>query len=218
MVEVQVSELVEQVRITLDENSVQSGYLASDGENLELDEVIRLKLPDAIRAIHEMAPNRLVEGIPYAVPEEDQYKNTDGSGHVRVPVDFLRLVLFDLRSWRMPVYVAINDNSDEYAMQKNMFTRGNASKPVCALTQDAEGNRILEYYSAGLVNNGSQNLRDHRIRKMIYLPLPSINAGLVRICPNLRGPVVDYCAGLVLVSRGEPQPAEVFFNLAKSFL
>jgi hypothetical protein len=217
MVGVPVSELVGEVRITIDENSVQSEYLASDSDNLELDELIRSKLPDAIRAIHEIAPNRLIEGVPYLIDESDQHKNTDGTGHVKVPDDFLRLVLFDMRSWRMPVYAAINDNSDEYAMQKNVFTRGSASKPVCALTQDIEGNRILEYYSAGLINDGTQNLRDHRIRQMVYLPMPSINNDMVQISSSLRAPIVNYCAGLVMVSRGDPQHAEAFFNIAKSF-
>jgi hypothetical protein len=216
MIDVTVSGLVEEVRITLDENSPQSDYLASDSDNLELDEIIRLKLPDAIRAIHETAPNRLVDGVPYTVDEPDQHKNVDGSGYFCVPDDFLRLVLFDMRSWRMPVYHAINDNSDEYAMQKNVFTRGNPSKPVCAMTQDAEGKRILEYYCAGFMVGGTRTERDHRIRKMFYLPVPSVKDGKIGISPNLRGAIVNYCAGLVLVSRGEPQPAEIFFNLAKS--
>jgi hypothetical protein len=216
MIDVPVSDLVSDVRVTLDENSHQSEYLDSDSDNLELNEIIRLKLPDAVRVIHEMAPNRLVDGIPYAIEESVQFKRTDGSGYIRVPDDFLRLVLFDMRSWRMPVYTALNDNSDEYAQQKNVFTRGSASKPVCALTQDHEGNRILEYYCAGLMNDGTHNLRDHKIRRMLYLPIPVVADNTVRISAGLRVPIVNYCAGLTLMSRGDPQRAELFINVSKS--
>ena len=60
MEKVLVDELVKEVRVTLDENQVESEYLQSSTENMELNEIIRSKMPDAVRGIVEMCPVSLL--------------------------------------------------------------------------------------------------------------------------------------------------------------
>ena len=61
MKQVPVEELVEAVRVTLDENQVESEYLATGTDNMELDELIRAKLAVAVRSVIEMCPSQLLD-------------------------------------------------------------------------------------------------------------------------------------------------------------
>ena len=87
MKQVPVEELVEAVRVTLDENQVESEYLESSTDNMELNEIIRAKLPDAARAIVEMCPLSLLNADALTLPADDQVANTDGSGYIVLPDD-----------------------------------------------------------------------------------------------------------------------------------
>lgn len=216
MEHVSVEELVKEIRITIDENRAESFYLKSETDNMELNEIIRSKLLDAVRAVSEEAPVSMLDAMPMDIPEAAQYMQTDGSGYVVLPPDFLRLVYFKMCSWRTGVYEAADENSDVAMMQLNPFTRGTPLKPVCVLSHDLSGNRTLEYYTAGYLNNGNYYRRDHRIDRALYLPIPSVENGTVSFGRLLRPAIVNYCAGLTLLSRKEAELAEVFFNLAKS--
>ena len=44
-----VEDLVTSVRITLDENRIEQEYIVSEDNNMELNEIIREKLLDAVR-------------------------------------------------------------------------------------------------------------------------------------------------------------------------
>lgn len=225
MEHVSVIELVKEVRVTIDENRNESSYLVSETENMELNEIIRSKLLDAVRAVSEDAPISMLEATPMEIPEAAQYTQTDGSGYVVLPPDFLRLLYFKMSSWRTGVHGAAEENSSVAMMQKNLFTRGTPLKPVCVLSHDLSGKRTLGYYSAGYENNGKYRSRDHRIDRALYLPIPAIvkekegeiSVEYISFGGVLRPSIVNYCAGLSLVSRGDVKLAESFFNLAKSY-
>ena len=138
-----------------------------------------------------------------------------------LPPDFLRLTLFKMRSWRNPVFDAIGDDTEEARMQYNVYTRGTPIRPVCVLSRDLSGSKILRYYTVGFENNGKYNRRDHRIDRALYLPVPSYtgdNNEELEFNSLLREAIINYTAGLVMVSRREPQMAETFFNIGKSFV
>lgn len=227
MERVLVEDLVREVRVTLDENRVEGAYLAAESDHLELNGMIRSKLTDAVRAVSEDAPVGMLDGVPLDIPEAAQYMETDGCGYVVLPPDFLRLLLFKMRSWRAGVYGAVGEASDMALQQRNLFTRGTPLKPVCVLSHDLSGNRTLEYYTAGYENNGEYNRRDHRIDRGLYVRIPAIvevdegdpvvRREYVMLGALLRPSVVNYCAGLVSASRGAGKQAETFFNLAKSY-
>lgn len=44
------------VRITLDENRIEQEYIVSEDNNMELNEIIREKLLDAVRSVERIAP------------------------------------------------------------------------------------------------------------------------------------------------------------------
>jgi len=212
MKRVSVDELVKEVRVTLDENQAESAYMESSTDNMELDEIIRAKLPDAARAIVEMCPLSLLNADALTLPTDDQVANTDGSGYIVLPDDFLRLVSFKLASWNRAVTSVAEEGSSTDLMQRNVFTRGTPLKPVCSFGHRADGKRVMEYFVAG--DNG------HDVERALYIPLPSVvtetDCDTLNIPHLLRVAVVNYCAGLVEISRGNQEMGDLFLKLATS--
>lgn len=213
-----VDGLVKEVRITLDENQTESAYLESSTDNMELDEIIRAKLIDAARSIIETAPVDMLEASELPAGTEVFHTNEDGSGYVELPDDFLRLVRFKLKSWKRAVVYAEEEGSEGDEIQRNEFTKGTYIKPACVFSHDSEGNRILEYFTAG---KGSSGEYDHTVETALYVPYPSIDSsggsGTIGIPHLLRASIVNYCAGLTEVTRGNNQQADVFFKIATSY-
>lgn len=95
-------------------------------------------LEEAVRWVIDIAPTwRLVEreGLRDSAVEEDW----DESGEVY----YLKLEDFDGRivyvkvpSWTRPVFECITENDPRYRQQSNKVLRGNASRPVVALTRE----------------------------------------------------------------------------------
>jgi len=91
----------------------------------------------------------------------------DGSGRIKLPADFLRLIRFRMTGWHRPVTgnEVIKEDSPIYALQFNKLTRGGNAKPVVAIVK---GNRTLEYYS---VKDGDE----HKIDEFSYFPYDSLD-------------------------------------------
>ena len=59
-----VEDLVTSVRITLDENRIEQEYIVSEDNNMELNEIIREKLLDAVRSVERIAPVQMLDSVP----------------------------------------------------------------------------------------------------------------------------------------------------------
>ena len=211
MKQVPIEELVEAVRVTLDENQVESEYLATGTDNMELDEIIRAKLVYAVRSILEMCPVGLMEAEEMDLPADD------GSGSIVLPEEFLRLVSFKLKSWNRAVTTVADEGSPTDLMQRNPFTRGTWMKPVCVFAHNSEGQRTMEYFTAGKDADGKA---DHRIERALYVPLPTVQSGdegdTLGIPALLRSSIIYYCVGLVEITRGNPEAGDHFIKIATS--
>ncbi|MDR0973793.1 MAG: hypothetical protein LBM61_07425 [Prevotellaceae bacterium] len=202
-----VADLIRDIRITLDENSVQNEYLAVADDNMELDDIIRSKLSDAVRSVEEAAPLWMLEGKPH-VPSVVN-TNSDGSGDVSLPADFLRLVSFLLDDWSVEVNFMVEYGSDEAMKQKNKYIRGNPKRPICVSSFDATGARVLEFYSTTKANAA--------ISKFLYVPIPVIDGDSISFSTILYKSVVNMCAGLTEIARGNQAAADVLFKIAESY-
>lgn len=213
-------DFVERVRVTIDENRRESGYLEDNPDNLELDGIIRSKTEEAARLVCLSSPSGLLEPEPMPVPDAAQYAETDGSGYVVLPPDFLRMVSFRLTTWNRDVTSFVAEDSREGLMQKCLFTRGTPLKPVCVLSHDMAGNRILEYYTAGFPHGTESSGKCHRIDRALYVRVPKIilraDVEMIGLSPLLVEATVNYCAALTEYSRGNEEAAKVFLGLAAS--
>lgn len=209
MIQVLVSELVGEVRVALDENRIENPYLSSVTDNMELDEIIRSKLIEATRTVLENCPIWMLDGekMPTAVAA-----NTDGTGSISLPDDFLRLVALQMNGWDAPVFFVEPSGTQKALMQKNKWLRGNPKRPVLVFSKNISGARVIEYYSAE-GNNAAVELA-------IYVKIPNVVTSNDKEYLNfpeiLKQPIISYCAALVSLVRGNAEQAKSFIQLAES--
>ena len=198
------------VRVCLDENLTTTALQGiADQETLSLDDLIVSKVLEAVKQAHNDAPYYMLEGKDFS-SESVTWNTNDTSGVISLPVDFMRLVMFEMSDWERPVYTAISTLSPEYSKQKSRHKgiRGNAERPVVAIGMQPAG-RTLEFY-ASKTNQAT-------ISRALYMPIPviDINDG-VDISEQCYQAVLYMTAGLVKATMGETEAAKLFFELYKN--
>lgn len=205
-----VADIIRDVRIAMDTNDIDASLLADkDTDTLQLDDIIRSVIVDAVKTIEIIAPAQLVDsGHNFG---DQIYWMNNGSGQVLLPLDFMRLVVFKMSDWERPVYTAIMETSDKYALQHSRFkgVRGNPQKPVCAIVKKPEGN-VLEFFAC---DNESAT-----ITQAVYLPFPYIDGeDGIEISERCYKAVV-YQATAFALSLLNDNRTSTFVELAKSVL
>jgi len=144
--------MVKDVRIAIDENTKATAFTDDDGvtfdaDTLEMEEIIKSKIPDAINAVRMAAPLRMLELTP-ATPTVAWTDESKGIGRVALPSDFMRFGRFKMSDWLYGAYTAITPQSEEYGQQFSEYqgVRGNPSRPVVAIASD-DGGATLEFFS-----------------------------------------------------------------------
>lgn len=205
----------------MDQNKVADElFEGGDVESLMLDDLVHSKILEAVERVHMMAPYHMLElghnfcDIDKEDPDDDEelYWGDQASGWVKLPEDFLRLVVFEMSDWERPVYAAISADDPEYKKQRSRIKalRGNAQRPVCAVVMRPEG-KVLEFYSC--------KSDEATVTKAVYIPYPKIDSdGGVDISERCYQAVVNMIAGLTLTSCGEADKAGLFFDMAKTYL
>lgn len=188
-----VADIVKDVRITLDQNQVES-ILAADDDTLELDDIIRKKITEAALRILREAPLRMIDGTialpePVTIEDEDSETQVPVRTVVRLPDDYLRLAIVKMSDWKTPLRVAVLDTSDIYQSVTSEFEgiRPNEYRPLAVETEDADG-PILELWGssdaeASLVQGryiGQPRVRDGVLNfpKLLYPALVNMTAAL----------------------------------------
>ena len=206
--------LIEEVKVCLDEN-VDSTALAllNDTDTLKVDEIIRSKVEDAARLVHERAAHHLLDsGVDLGISDQQitrvgDWVNDYVAAVGPLPEDFLRLVTFRLQGWAYPVTDVITEESPLYMMQSSRFggVRGNPERPVVALTHQGD-TMSLELYSC------SPNVAPH-IQKATYIPVPEVNAeGKILLCPKLKRAVVYRIASMTAAIIGASEQAAMLLG------
>ena len=207
----QIAEVMRDVRIAMDQNNTSYQLLADgDIDTLSLDDIVRSKIPEAVRRVHTAAPTYMLESGHYF--GDELYWADKNSGWVLLPDDFLRLIVFRMSDWERAVYTAISTDDPDYEKQSGRFAgiRGTAQKPVCAIAIRPEG-RVLEFYSS--------KSTEAKVAQGTYIPLPCIDeCGGIDISPRCYRAVVYMAAALVSTTSGEADKASAFAELSKSAL
>ena len=203
-----VSDIIDKVRIVMDE-TVNVVSPLFDATALDLDTIIRQSLPDAVKAIHNTAPTHLLDGKIIA---STPVNNQDGSGCILLPDDFMRLIIFKLDGWKRPVVIPITDQHPDYILQKNKYVRGGTDKPVCAITTNRSGKKILEYYSL------PGSYATHTISQALYIPVPEIIDNKIDISPRVLSPVLYQCAALTYIVSKRTDIANYLFDIVPKLI
>lgn len=206
-----IPDILREVRVSLDENGVSDELLMTgDVETLSLDDIIRQKVPEAVRLVHTAAPTYLLEsGHNFG---DAVYWGDLESGWVLLPDDFMRLLMFRMSDWERAVYTAISTEDEEYERQRSRFKgiRGTSQKPVCAIALRPEG-KVLEFYSC--------KSEEAEVAQATYLPYPKVDEfDGIDISERCYRAVVYMAAALTLQTYGEAEKASAMTELSKSFL
>lgn len=213
----QIDRINKDVRVCMDQNiTTEDLFNSGDIDSIMLDDIIHSKIIEAVERVHVSAPYSMLEiGHNFDNEADAVYWGTgsfDNTGWIILPEDFLRLIIFEMNDWERPVYQAIGQNDPEYKKQRSRVKalRGTAQRPVCAICMRPEG-MALEFYSCK-----SQNAS---VRRAMYVPYPHIDDdGGIDISEKCYKAVVYIAAALTLTSCGEPEKAELFFNMSKTYL
>lgn len=216
MPSVSIENIKREVRVALDRNNV-STQLSSIGDvdTLTVEEIIESKIEQAVREVLMTSAHHLLgEGSPIFADGDIQIswdsQEGYGSGSIILPDDFLRLVVFRMTDWSMPVFNAITIDNPLYSVQKSRFSgvRGNPQKPICAVVNSASGLK-LEFYSCS-AGTGT-TVSDAR-----YIPLPKIKDGSIDIPSKLLTACVYKIAYLVAITLADSDRAQVLDALYKT--
>ena len=213
MENVLVTDFIAKVRAAIDENEDSSDILATDQSNIDLSAIIRHKILDAVRWVHIKAPQKYLDGVSFRTTPP--VKNSDGSGYVPLPQDYMRFVIFRMEGWRRPVVVPLEESDSNYTAQGNPYTRGNIYHPVCVVSTSSSGAKVVEYYSL------PSDQAVHVIGVAQYIPLPAFtgegDTETVAICEQVIPAAAYMCAALTLTAFNSAQ-SNVMTNLATLML
>jgi hypothetical protein len=194
MTSMSADDIVSLVRTKIDEIGPNDSEMMSvDKDDSDFDSIIKAVIPDAYRLVILGADQNLLEGTDDADKEgtDGLTIDTDCVGTKKVPDDFLRFVSVRLSSWKCAVHSLISEDSEEYRMQSDKWTCGNADNPVAALVW-RNGKRYVEMYKAESV--------DDTLTHFVYVQQPEEGATTFNVPSALREAIVWYTAGLALVA------------------
>lgn len=232
---VSVDKIVKDVKVAIDMDNTNIGLLdAGDVDALALEDLVKSKIEDGVRLTHMEAPVTLLDWghtLPDTEPTDSTESETvptdstmkgfagsgiswgkNNSGVLILPDTFMRLIVFQMSDWEMPVYQAIDAREPSInAMVHSKWAgvSGNPENPVCVIVQRAEG-LALEFY-------GCEG-KTATIKQGVYLPFPKINdSGQIDICEKCYSAAVYRIAALVLATYGDQQSATLA-DMSKALL
>lgn len=210
-----VADIIKDVRITLDQNQVES-ILAADDDTLELDDIIRKKITEAAMRILREAPLRMIDGT-IALPEPVTIEDADNEAQVsirsviRLPDDYLRLAIVRMSDWKTSLRVAVLDTSDIYQTVTSEFDgiRPNQYRPLAVETEDADG-PILELW-------GSSDA-DAVLEQGRYIGLPRVRDGILNFPKLLYPALVNMTAALTAQAYKDYNSAQPLMQIAVGYM
>ena len=215
----------------------ESGSADTYNDNGSLDDIIRRNLPEAINAIHKIAPVQLVEGEKHVFPSDDNgcvQITEDGVIVIKLQSSdsFLRLVEFQAKDSNIVVTDILPEASPEGRKQLNPYIRGKADRPRLVLTQNSFSAPVLKYYSLtviapyvilpydGDVRWGTSQRWPLCLNRFSYVKKQLYNesspASSYNISRALRENIIDYLTALVLETYSD-QRAQAFYKKAAAF-
>lgn len=213
------------VLILLDEYNASDTLL--DDEDLyanTLNDMINERIVDAVKQVIARAPldvfqhddctsfAQVKNAQGYLVNRTITWDASDnylGVGSVSLPDDFFRLIKFKMSDWKRPVFVAISEADEDYAIQRSPYkgVRGNTENPVCAIVIDVQSKR-LEFFSC----------KDKKgaISSALYIPYPSIVDNKIDIPERCYESVIYTIGAMVCFALKQQELGTVLNELSKS--
>lgn len=206
-----VSDICEQVRITLDQNQVEDGIFENDEATLELDDIIEQKILQAAQQILLEAPLPWIDTTTSFISAmSPTFRNNRFS--MTLPSDFLRFAYAKASDWKVPVRVVVTDLDDDYHKVNSSFAgiRPNCSRPMVVIT--SEKSKTIEFYGSKESEGAVPTLT-----KAEYIAMPKIEDGVLAFPEKLKTALYYLTAAYVALTYKD-QAAQSLFAAARSYM
>lgn len=217
------------VRKNLDEAGLNDSVMYTDenNDNLSLDDIVKKNLPEAINAVHKVAPVTMLEGEEYHFsntstrPEGEQISMSQDGVLTFSPStasNYLRLVAFRSVDSGITLTDVLAEASPEGRKQLNPFIRGRYDRPRLVRMQGKTHPPLFKYYTlkpdtVSSVSNPTGAVAVFSfVRERLYSPL----ATGYDISSLLRQNIIDWLTGMVMVTYSD-QAAQTFLTKAGTF-
>jgi hypothetical protein len=191
-----------------------------------------------IDAIAEESANTLMMKAPlhlltaYDFPTATwQYPSPTGAitqdyGYMGLPTDYLRLAVFKMQEWQVPVTDAISEQHPLFLRQFNKYLKGKPSNPVCAIATaimplTGEMDKAIMYVS---VPGKNHRYEIRRYIKRVYHPadIPTPNLYPLKGLKDLPDSIIEgvtwQAAGDVLVAIQQAEKANAAYTKVQEFI
>jgi hypothetical protein len=173
-----VADIVEDVRIALDQNQDENSIIAQEDNTLKLDEIIRQKILHAARHLLETSDVSVIDcGKTSSLNLEEI--GSVGWGELSawkalLPNDYLRLLTLKMSDWKRGVHATIPVESAEYSQLQSGFIgiTGNPERPVVAEGQHIGtlDNAVVQWRELEAYTSATGECSEFR-----YCPIPMID-------------------------------------------
>lgn len=189
----QIERIIADVKALIDENAAANGWdsgdLAGEMPTLSINDTIRGLIEETAMEVELKAPLELLDDPhPFA---EAWIIDSEGRGRVMLPEDIMRLVVFKMSDWRVPVYVMLMPGDVGYSAQDSPYPelRGTAERPVCRRV-DTNAGGVLEFYAC--------RSTEAEVESALYIPRPMIDHhGGIDLCKGCYRTIVSAIAAKV---------------------
>lgn len=208
--DIAVTELIDRVKVCIDEIALNDAEFVSGQDNMEMDTIIRSKITEAVRFILSHADWGLLEPDEVVTQEtEDSGFTIDENlvGRLPLPSSFLRVCYARFLTWKSYPSDVIYWNDTEYAKLSDKYATGTWERPKLAIIRNP--GLVLELYSAKTAGDGWV---------AAYVTEPDMSAigeddAKIGIPDKLLEPTIYYIAGLTLLTYKDSH-ADSMFNQA----
>lgn len=212
-----VANIVEDVRIALDQNQDENSIIAQEDNTLKLDEIIRQKILHAARHLLETSD---VSVIDCGKTNSLNLEEIDGvswgelsAWKALLPNDYLRLLTLKMSDWKRGVHVTIPVESAEYSQLQSGFIgiTGNPERPVVAEGQHIGtlDNAVVQWRELEVYSSATGECDEFR-----YCPIPMIDPDDCLDFPEkLHRMLIYQTASLVAATYKDTALAQLLMNM-----
>ena len=212
-----VADIVEDVRIALDQNQDENSIIAQEDNTLKLDEIIRQKILHAARHLLETSDASVIDcGKTSSLNLEEI--GSVGWGELSawkalLPNDYLRLLTLKMSDWKRGVHATIHVESAEYSQLQSGFIgiTGNPERPVVAEAQHIGtlDDAVVQWRELEVYSSATGECDEFR-----YCPIPMIDQDDCLDFPEkLHRMLIYQAASLVAATYKDTALAQLLMNM-----
>lgn len=141
---ISLPEIIRDVKKVMNEAGDEEEAILITEDKVNLDLYVESAVSSSVAFVQKLSPIKNVNPKSATLEAVD---NTDGTGYVVCPDDYVGLIGMKMSKWNRICVVAYPEGSEMWAQQMNQYTRSGPNKPCCIEGYSADGNRIISYFS-----------------------------------------------------------------------